>query len=60
MSRKPNEQYNVASADSLPVRLAGYQRRRMFERFMAELAPGPADKVLDIGVTAERNYPSSN
>jgi hypothetical protein len=60
VSRKPNEQYNVASADSLPVRLAGYQRRRMFERFMAELAPGPADKVLDIGVTAERNYPSSN
>lgn len=60
MSKSPNEQYNVASAGSLPVRLAGYQRRNMFARFMEEMQPGEADAILDIGVTAERSYPSSN
>ncbi len=60
MAISPNEQYNVASADSLAVKLAGYQRRNMFERFLDELAPGEADTILDIGVTSEQSYPSSN
>lgn len=60
MRHAPNEQYNVAGADSLAVKLAGYQRRRMFDRFMAAVQPRPDDCMLDIGVTAERSYPSSN
>lgn len=60
MAQVPNEQYNVAAAGSLPVRIAGYQRRRMFERFMQATAIGETDTVLDIGVTAERTYDSSN
>lgn len=60
MTRLPNEQYNVASAESLPVKIAGYQRRRMFERFMKVAKVGETDTVLDIGVTAERTYASSN
>lgn len=59
-NKLPNEQYNVASADSLAVKIAGYQRRRMFERFMAAFSPTDADTLLDVGVTAERSYPSSN
>lgn len=60
MAQTPNEQYNVATADSLPVKVAGYQRRRMFDRFMKVSAASENDTVLDIGVTAERSYASSN
>ena len=60
MSSKPNSQYNVASAGSLPVRIAGYQRRRMFDRFMHDTGVAQDDLVLDIGTTSERSYPSSN
>lgn len=60
MTRTPNDQYNVASAQSLPVKIAGYQRRRMFERFMQAAKVSESDTVLDIGVTAERTYASSN
>ena len=35
---RPNAQYNVAAADSLPVRLAAHQRRKMFARFLADTA----------------------
>ena len=60
MASIPNEQYNIAQAGSLPVRIAGYQRRRMFARFMTATMIEPADSVLDIGATAERSYESSN
>lgn len=60
MTRLPNQQYNVAAAESLPVKIAGYQRRRMFERFMKIAKVSDSDTVLDIGVTAERTYASSN
>jgi ubiquinone/menaquinone biosynthesis C-methylase UbiE len=60
MTRLPNQQYNVAAAESLPVKIAGYQRRRMFERFMKIADVSDSDTVLDIGVTAERTYASSN
>jgi ubiquinone/menaquinone biosynthesis C-methylase UbiE len=60
MAHVPNQQYNIASAGSLPVRLAGYQRRRMFARFMTATMIDAADTVLDIGATAERTYESSN
>jgi hypothetical protein len=60
MGTTPNAQYNLAAPDSVAVRLAGYQRRRMFDRFLAVMAPAPDDTILDIGVTSDRSYPSSN
>ncbi len=60
MRDTPNEQYNVAKPDSLAVKIAGFQRRRMFDNFMATFQPSPEDRLLDIGATAERSYPSSN
>jgi ubiquinone/menaquinone biosynthesis C-methylase UbiE len=56
----PNAQYNLATPDSMAVRVAGYQRRRMFDRFMGDARPGEDDTVLDIGATSDRSYSSSN
>ena len=60
MSRKPNAQYNVASPDSYAVRIAGFMRRRMYERFVAECGLQPSDSILDVGVTSDQSYESSN
>jgi hypothetical protein len=56
----PNAQYNVAKPESLPVRIAGRQRRRMFEMFLATSAATADDTVLDVGVTSDRSYDHSN
>jgi SAM-dependent methyltransferase len=55
-----NAQYNVAAPGSLAIRIAGYQRRRMFERFLGSLAVDPADSILDVGATSDRAYDHSN
>ncbi len=55
-----NAQYNVARPDSLPVRIAGYQRRRMFERFVTATGVTEADTVVDVGATSDRSYDHSN
>ncbi|MGF6240992.1 hypothetical protein P3T42_002743 [Paraburkholderia sp. GAS38] len=61
MFRKiPNSQYNVAAPDSLPVRVATYQRRRMFSRFLSALRPALAESILDVGATSDDTYESSN
>ncbi len=60
MQRIPNKQYNLAAPDGLAVRLSGYQRRRLYERFLTECGADPDDAVLDVGVTADRSYASSN
>ena len=61
MSRsRPNSQYNVATPDSLPVRLAAYQRRRMYARFLRDVAVSAEDSILDVGVTSDRTYEASN
>jgi hypothetical protein len=49
-SAAPNAQYNVAAADSLPVKIAGHQRRK-FARFLADTDLGADDTVLDVGAT---------
>jgi hypothetical protein len=57
---QPNEQYNLAPPDSLSVRVATRVRATMFDTFMQTLAPAPHETVLDLGVTADRTYTSSN
>ncbi len=57
---EPNRQYNVAAPDSAAVRVAGWQRRRMYERFLAMAAVTAEDSILDVGVTADRSYAASN
>ena len=54
-----NAQYNVAKPGSLPVRVAGHQRRKMYKAFI-QMGIGPADTVLDIGATSDRSYEHSN
>ena len=55
-----NAQYNVAAPDSLAIKIAAYQRRRMFAHFMEESRLQPADTLLDVGVTSDQSYKSSN
>jgi SAM-dependent methyltransferase len=55
-----NAQYNTAAPDSLPARLARYQRRKMFRAFIAFADPLPQDTILDVGVTSDRGYDHSN
>lgn len=56
----PNAQYNMARADSLSIRVATRMREQMFARFMTTLRPTADDKVLDVGVTSDQSYTSSN
>jgi ubiquinone/menaquinone biosynthesis C-methylase UbiE len=58
--RAPNSQYNLAAPESLSVRVATTMRRHMFDMFMQALAPDPAESVLDLGVTSDQTYSSSN
>src|SRR5271167_2555296 len=59
-SIQPNAQYNVAAADSLPVKVAAHQRRKMFARFLADTGAGLDDAVLDVGATSDTSYQASN
>jgi len=58
--RTPNAQYNVAAPGSLPVRIAGMMRRRMFDKFVRDLGVEPQDTILDIGATSDATYDHSN
>jgi hypothetical protein len=56
----PNAQYNVARPDSLPVRIAHYQRRKMYGQFVSVMQPSAEATILDVGVTGDRTYAHSN
>jgi ubiquinone/menaquinone biosynthesis C-methylase UbiE len=55
-----NAQYNIAAPDSVPIKVAAYQRRRMFERFLSETGIEEGDTLLDLGVTSDQTYSHSN
>ena len=57
---KPNAQYNVARPDSLAIRVTAMMRRRMYERFLSESRLNPAETIIDVGVTSDREYLASN
>jgi ubiquinone/menaquinone biosynthesis C-methylase UbiE len=57
---RPNAQYNIAAAGSLPVRVAAHQRRKMFSRFMLDTGVAAGEHILDVGVTSDRSYEASN
>src|SRR5438105_15402239 len=60
MTAKPNDQYNLASPDSLVVRIGGQVRERMFGNFLRHFAPTALETALDIGVTSDQMYDVSN
>ena len=60
MQITPNAQDNVAAPDSLSVRLAGFQRQRDVYRFLKETGIAAEDTLLDVGVTSDQTYASSN
>lgn len=55
-----NAQYNLAPPDALSIRVATQVRTRMFRAFMQEFSPTQLDTVLDVGVTSDQAYTSSN
>jgi hypothetical protein len=57
---QPNAQYNVASAASLPVRVAAHARRKMYSIFLECVKIAPEETLLDVGVTADQTYEASN
>ncbi len=54
-----NAQYNIAAPGSLAVRIAGHQRRKMFDMFLT-IGITSSDTILDVGVTSDRSYDHSN
>lgn len=60
MNQQINAQYNVAGSGSLLVRIAGHQRKKMYESFLEAVKPGRSDTILDVGVTSDRTYDHSN
>jgi hypothetical protein len=60
MDEKPNDQYNVATPESLAVRVALRVRHQMFGEFMKRFDPGPDNTALDVGVTSDQVYSVSN
>ena len=60
MPKLPNAQYNLGRPDSLAIRTANRMRFGMFDRFAAAFPVSERDTVLDVGVTSDRGYASSN
>ena len=58
--RTINQQYNEASPDSLPMKVAAHQRRKMFASFLDVTGIAPSDTVVDVGATGDRSYDHSN
>lgn len=57
---RPNAQYNVADAGSLPTRVAAWARRGMYQRFLQSAGVRDQDTILDVGATSDDAYEASN
>ena len=55
-----NSQYNTARPNSLPVKVALYQRRKMFSMFLQYSINTNGSTILDVGTTSDRSYDHSN
>jgi len=55
-----NAQYNIARPESVPVKIALYQRRKMFSIFLHYSITINSSTILDIGATSDRSYDHSN
>jgi hypothetical protein len=60
MKAAPNAQFNFAKPNSLAVRISTKVRCDIFRLFLLEIRPTPSELVLDIGVTSDQTYFSSN
>lgn len=60
MQKEPGATYNLAHPDSVSVRVGARVRSHMFALFVGEFGPTETDEVLDLGVTSDRSYRSSN
>lgn len=61
MSRvSPNSQYSAIAPGGVSAKIVTYQRRRMFQRFLDNTGVLDEDLVLDVGVTSDQSYESSN
>jgi hypothetical protein len=56
----PNKPYNLAASNCLPIRIASINIEFMYERFIIETGISEQDRMLDVGVTTDRSYESSN
>lgn len=52
--------HQLTAPTSLPARVAGYQRRKMYRAFLQKMAVAPGDTILDVGATSDRLYDHSN
>jgi hypothetical protein len=50
----------LPSANSIPARLAAYQRRRIFQQFVTTFGSSPEQTILDVGVTVNETYTMDN
>lgn len=55
-----NAQYNLAKPDSLPIKIAGHQRRKMFAKFVSAMEISERDTIVDVGATSDQSYDHSN
>lgn len=58
--RELNAQYNLARPDSLSIRIATKVRHDIFRMLSREFDFASTDLVLDLGVTSDQSYTSSN
>jgi hypothetical protein len=55
-----NAQYNVASPNSIAVKMAARARKRMYRHFLEKTAVTRHETILDVGATSDDTYEASN
>lgn len=60
MIKTPNAQYNVARPESFAIRIANNSRFAMYRMFEKTFPPTEENFLLDVGVTSDDQYASSN